>query len=216
MKETGILMTPDNHRAIRDKRKWQTRRVMVPQPSHDQYHVYNGAVTYEGEHRMWCWKDLVLDNIWDFPNGCDRKTLASRCPYGVPGDRLYVKEGVIVPTHGEPIDGCGYYMEGDRAGEGSKRLTAMHMAKRYARTWAEITDVRVQRLQEISEEDAKAEGVEGGCLNCGETPCHFRCTGRQPSYIDGFVYLWDSINRKKHPWSSNPFCWCLTFKMIRC
>jgi hypothetical protein len=81
----------------------------------------------------------------------------------------------------------------------------MSMAKRYARTWLEITDVRVERLQDISEEDAKAEGAS-------KFPVP---TFADSTYKQGFERLWNSINRKKHPFESNPWCWCLSFQLIK-
>jgi uncharacterized protein YhfF len=152
------------------------------------------------------------------------------CPQGRVGDKLYVKEGVIVTAPawtaitGKP-DGTllGYYMDGRRVENAwEKRLTAMFMAKRYARTWLEITDVRVERVQDISANDALAEGI-------GKTDYW------KPKEVDGkqfeekwwddyefwqrypqiaYQKLWDSINGKKHPWNSNPFVWCLSFKMV--
>jgi hypothetical protein len=212
-KETGILFTPENIRAIRDGRKSQTRRVMVPQQSFDHYHT------------MWCWKTLVLDNIWDFPNGDDRKELAAHCPYGVPGDRLYIKEGVIVDEAFNPPELAGYYIDGARATlPNQKRLTAMFMAKRYARTWLEITDVRVERLQDISDEDARAEGVSPQIVTeqdiqdtiNGASEPHIKELARilGPGEFTArfkFMELWDSINRKKYPWESNPWVWAITF-----
>jgi hypothetical protein len=78
----------------------------------------------------------------------------------------------------------------------------------------EITAVRVERLQEITEKDARAEGIiDGGCLNCGEhEPCG--CNNPQPDARDSFVWLWDSINGKTCPWSSNPFVWVIEFRRV--
>jgi hypothetical protein len=74
-----------------------------------------------------------------------------------------------------------------------------------SRITLEITDVRVQRLQEISEEDAEAEGVyswsEMGPLDICARPL--------------FASLWDSLNGKRAPWASNPFIWALTFRRAK-
>jgi hypothetical protein len=112
----------------------------------------------------------------------------------------------------------------------------MFMPKWAARTWLEITDVRVQKLQDISEEDAIAEGVESPeierenhdwkiCPQCGGTRLYeYRsmsgacpdtdCT-KCDTNIKRYQHLWDSINKKKHPWSSNPWVWALTFKLLK-
>lgn len=90
----------------------------------------------------------------------------------------------------------------------------------FMRRWAsritlEIVEVRVQRLQDISEADAKAEGVEPGCEECGEIPHHSACLGRNDVYVDSFVYLWNSINaRRGFGWHANPWVFALTFKMF--
>jgi hypothetical protein len=86
----------------------------------------------------------------------------------------------------------------------------MFMAKKYARTWLELTDVRVERLQDISEDDSKAEGAEwiGPEIMYPDEPL------AEYPYRRGYQKLWDSINKVKHPWSSNPFVWVLEFRVI--
>ena len=193
MKETGILFTPDNIRAIREGHKTQTRRVIKqpleigeddngkPWPFYPSY-VAGGA--YEGE-------------------------LASS-PYGIPGDRLYIKEGVI--THASIPQLVGYYMDGCRVTEHwEKRLTAMFMPKWATRIWLEITDVRVERLQEISECDAIDEGT-GVWF---ESHPHEGWDGDPDQYRKGYRELWDSINGKKYPWSANPWVFAIAFKVVK-
>lgn len=70
-----------------------------------------------------------------------------------------------------------------------------------SRITLEIEQVRVERLQDISEEDAKAEG------------CDYPAHGPSRCYRSAFNELWDSISAKKHPWASNPFVWVITFKL---
>lgn len=82
-----------------------------------------------------------------------------------------------------------------------------------SRITLEITDVRVEQLHDISEEDAKAEGAWGGCTVCGDSESG-DCIEHTPSYIDGFAHMWESINGKKHPWASNPWVWCIEFKRV--
>jgi len=89
---------------------------------------------------------------------------------------------------------------------------------RFMPRWAsritlEITGVRVQRLLEITEEDAQAEGAACGCTNCGETPCTEDCFIHMPDYRDGFAHIWMSINGQGS-WGENPWVWVLTFKRI--
>jgi len=105
----------------------------------------------------------------------DHTDLLTRCPYGQPGDRLWVKE--------------------------NSRITL------------EITDVRVELLQSISEADARAEGVtDGGCLNCGNNePC--QCNAPLPSARDGFIGLWETLYGRDS-WLEDPYVWVIKFKRV--
>ena len=191
MKETGILFTPENIRLIREKRKWQTRRVMPPlkHPSWTGYMMSNDKT-----HAIECGPDYPDDHNDEIKN-----------TYGVPGDLLYIKEGVII--HGSIPQLVGYYMDGCRVTESwETRRTAMFMPKWAARTWLKLTDVRVERLQDISEEDALAEGIDDAWLVKNHV-----VPPRRSAY--GLV-MWDSINLKKHPWSSNPWTWVLEFQIL--
>ncbi len=190
MKETGIMFTPPNIRLILDDLKWESRRVGKFEPR-----SHNGGELYEVTHVH----GDVFDCHYKDANGPDNPRYV-RCPYGRAGDKLYIKEGVIIDADFNPPELIGYYMDGARAvTRGEKRLTAMFMPKWAARTWLEITNVRVQRVQEISETDCVAEGCPKDYL-----------LGR-----NWYKNLWDEINGKKHPWASNPFCWCLTFRRVR-
>ncbi|HCI6686938.1 TPA: hypothetical protein NPP45_005248, partial [Klebsiella pneumoniae] len=85
---------------------------------------------------------------------------------------------------------------------------SIHMPRWASRILLEITDVRVERLNAISEEDARAEGIiDGGCLNCGETePCG--CANPEPDATDAFAYLWQSIYGQEN-WNANPWVWVI-------
>lgn len=90
---------------------------------------------------------------------------------------------------------------------------SMHMPKAASRILLEITDVRVERLNAISEEDARAEGIiDGGCLNCGEPePCG--CANPEPDATDAFAYLWQSIYGQES-WNANPWVWVIEFERV--
>jgi hypothetical protein len=200
VKETGILFTPENIRAIREGRKTQTRRVITPQPTVNQF----GTL------------------LWT--KGRADSQIVAGCPYGYwqPGDtgihpKLYIKEGIVIDSRTGELK--GYYIDGCRPTTRPylKRLTAMFMAKRYARTWLEITDVRVQRLQDISEDDAKAEGVEQRSKSTWRNyfeDCYLS------SAQQSFSSLWQLINGKNKPgeewdaWDANPFVWAITFRRL--
>ena len=212
MKETGIMFTLENIRAILEGRKTQTRRVVkFPQPQDKKYGSVEWRTTVMGNRLHVTSKDGI---VFDTPSGPSKgmQDHILSCPQGVPGDRLYIKEGVI--THASIPQLVGYYMDGCRVTEHwEKRLTAMFMPKWAARTWLELTDVRVERLQDISEADALAEGPGGGAEYLG---CYDQTSSywELPAPIANFGRLWDSINEKKYPWQSNPWVWALTFKRI--
>jgi hypothetical protein len=121
------------------------------------------------------------------------------CPYGKPGDRLWVREGTIVHASireqliGYTADGCYVSVAFE------KRMPSIYMRRAHARITLEITEVRVQRLQEISEEDARTEGF-GSAFGPG-------CFSR------AFDSYWDEINGAG-TWALNPWVWVLTFKRI--
>jgi hypothetical protein len=131
------------------------------------------------------------------------------CPYGVPGDRLWVRE-TFYHMEGGPIrDAVGgvmdvmedeivYRADGNRL---LKWTPSIHMPRWASRITLELTDVRVQRLQEISHHDALAEGVE------------YDVSREDGAPLPRFRKLWDSINAKTHPWSSNPWVWVISFKL---
>ena len=90
---------------------------------------------------------------------------------------------------------------------------SIHMPRAASRILLEITNVRVERLNAISEEDARAEGIiDGGCLNCGEPePCG--CANPEPDATDAFAYLWQSIYGQDN-WNANPWVWVIEFKRV--
>lgn len=100
----------------------------------------------------------------------------------------------------------------ERKFEGAWR-PSIHMPRWASRITLEITDVRVERLNAISEEDARAEGIiDGGCLNYGEPePCG--CANPEPDATDAFAYLWQSIYGQES-WDANPWVWVVSFERI--
>lgn len=130
------------------------------------------------------------------------------CPYGQPGDRLWVREGIRrnqPAENGEPKQRSHYIADGaptvaDCWPWKNSALPGIHCPRGLSRIALEITDVRVQRLQEISEGDAQAEGVEPEAydLSCRAS----------------FSVLWDGINGKRASWESNPFVWAISFRRV--
>ena len=204
-KERPITFSDLMVRAILDGRKTQTRRVMKPQP---------------GSH--WSMPPAALRGGVFSRYGNPRDADGIRCPYGQPGDRLWVKHpclvigksanGFRVDDEGFDDDSTGRFFcwedfphkvprEGRRFGRGWPRILS--------RLTLEVTDVRVERVQDISEEDAHAEGCPADCYFNGEKD--------QPTTncTDWFGYLWDSINASRgYSWESNPWVWAITFKRV--
>ena len=171
-KISPIIFNTPMVQAIQAGRKKQTRRVMRHQP------------TMVDESGAW-WKMLS--------GGLFLNLL--KCPYGQSGDILYVRE-----THTVNILGHGYIYRAD-CGEMpilGKWTPSIHMKKVAARTFLEITRIRWERVADISEADAVAEGCAGG--GTWDTA---------PSLQ--FMSLWESINGPES-WAANPWVWVLDFK----
>lgn len=221
MKERPILFNDEMVRAILEGRKTQTRRVMKPQPElrPDQ----------EGGH--W-WPSNMAQSMVDIERdfkGHDSSVAGCLCPHGGPGDLLWVREKFathfiwddLPPVHIDiqnHSDGF-FYSDGTITSAGcedhqrGKWRPSIHMPRFASRITLEITDVRVERLQDISEEDARAEGIfDGGCLECGENePCGCSCPS--PDARDAFIHLWGSIYGHDS-WASNPWVWVIEFRRV--
>jgi|ERR1700722_264857 len=89
-----------------------------------------------------------------------------------------------------------------------RKRSSMFMPRWASRLTLEITDIRLQRLNDISEDDAKAEGVSLDCP-VGHIPAY-----QKGPYAYCFAQLWNSINKVKHPWKKNEFVWCISFKRV--
>ena len=188
MKERPILFKAEMVQAILDGRKTQTRRVV--QNRHLDYIQFDtdGVLQFENDYGD------VYDSV-------------VKSPYGVVGDQLWVKEAWLTSKEYNhlmpselPEDAPIWYLAdgvGDDKPKGFGRYRhAWFMPRIFSRTDLVITAVRVERLQDISGQDVTREGL--------------RCGG----YIPYLAELWNSINGKKHPWSSNPFVWVYEFKRI--
>lgn len=194
MKERPIIFSGPMVRTILEGRKTQTRRVVK--------HNWAWGEQFELAH-----KALHL------------------CPYGQPGDRLWVREHawIAMPYFADDHPGnipddqgrrrmVGYdaTMSDDSRqyarDYGVKLTPSIHMPRWASRITIEITDIRVERLQDISEKDAKAEGAKCLDIASGREDI-FKVYGY---YRDHFRHIWDSVNRA--PWKSNPLVWVIQFK----
>lgn len=191
MKERPILMTPANAQKCHDGTKTQTRRIVK----------LNHAGRAVRAGRNW---------------HLDDPDAVKACPYGQPGDRLWVRETFALWREGFDRRGHVIYRADmkDKAGEDfsrpdliglSKWYPSIHMPRLACRTVLEITEIRVQRLQEISEEDAIAEGCQL-TISFHESRTY---TAREQ-----FLTLWESINGAGS-WAANPWVWCVSFKKVQ-
>lgn len=213
MKDRPILFSAPMVRAILAGTKTQTRRVVKPQPS--------GFVGGPGVTLTNGLPDplLPLDETVE-PYGRE-----IRCPYGQPGDRLWVRETWAYGIHAlssrnAEREGPWVY-SADAAAEqgrlGDCWRPSIHMRREASRITLEVTVVRVERLQEISEADAVAEGIEPftDFLPSG----HWRrydaaaLAGYTSSPTDAYASLWESINGPGS-WDANPWVWAVEFKRV--
>ncbi|WP_396252265.1 hypothetical protein [Klebsiella pneumoniae] len=236
MTERGMIFNAEMVRALLSGRKTQTRRIMKPQPEPCPRgghwwpsNVFKTMLHVEEEMQngKGGWGGLVGD----------------ACPFGDVGDRIWVREAYRFPASlddvsptgvGEMAVATGYrkpwaptfyeftgtFSDGWKGFETSPKVSdagklrpSIHMPRWASRILLEITDVRVERLNAISEEDARAEGIiDGGCLNCGEPePCG--CANPEPDATDAFAYLWQSIYGQEN-WNANPWVWVIEFKRV--
>jgi hypothetical protein len=211
---------PENIIAMLEGRKTETRRVMVPQPKYkdigviDPYNKdYNHFTAWTPGHKM----ILGEGNI--------KNTCHWRPPHGKPGDQLWVREGLVerlgfwyYKADGKPV----VYGPADPAEmvEWAKNKKSRHCSSRYMPRFAsrftlDIVALRCERLGEITEEGAKAEGVafDGTWWRGGvhEVKGSLQCW---PTARRAFQALWDSIHGKsEHCGAMNPWCWVYTYKV---
>lgn len=198
MKSRPILFSAPMVRAILAGTKTQTRRV-VREDAGNRGKLVGDHVRYwrrgEEDPRRWCGCDGLGSIGWVL------------CPYGEPGDRLWVKEAIRFEQAWEDgYESSVFVADGARTKADAwpwklKTLPGMFMSRGLSRITLEVVGVRVERLQDISEEDARAEGVDQLVLP------GFVLTPRE-----AFCRLWDSINGPG-AWDAKPWVWRIEFKM---
>lgn len=224
MKERPILFSGPMVRALLAGRKTQTRRTVklaVPSDA-DEVFFWSGD-----DLRRQGFSNVADTGLWARKNGRDGYLrFIGRCPYGSPGDQLWVKEThAVVPRSSyamsvgvqqtlKPDDGhdaAVYAADWERSKPGRWR-PSIHMPRWASRLTLGVTDVRAERLQDISAADAYAEGGD---------PVHMQPGGAQgdPSegwlcYRAGFESLWASINGPDG-WAANPWVWVVSFEVLR-
>ncbi|MGG7519651.1 hypothetical protein ACQ3G6_17385 [Allorhizobium undicola] len=200
MADRPILFSAPMVRALLAGTKTQTRRILKPQPMPDMALVGLYA------------PGLTAVFGYDTPDADFKVRLRS-----IPGDRLWVREtwqalsfGDYQPTKCSQsevryaaTDPCAYL---DTEARGYPWRPSIFMPRWASRLTLIVTDVRVERLQDISQADAKAEGAKKPMMIADDDPC---------TYIDGYADLWDSINGQG-AWEANPWVAAYTFTVHRC
>ena len=216
MKEYPILFSTEMVKAILDGRKTMTRRIVK--------HKYPLRGAPKSFSPYWDTDDDTLKKMFGF----ETEDEFVKCPYQV-GMKLWVRETFAYNTFCPPakVD----YKASYPIVEISQRpwKPSIFMPRWASRITLEITDIRVERVQDITDEDAIAEGLlkltkDNGRIWKYGIPDRDGLPGNDDigwawehwrmSPIDAYQYLWDSINGKKYPWSSNPWVWVISFKRV--
>ncbi|MDR8014069.1 hypothetical protein [Ectopseudomonas guguanensis] len=204
MRERPILFSGAMVRAILSGQKSVTRRACKPQPS------AHAHTTSADGNPMSAWWETGKD--------------INHCPYGQPGERLWVRESLRFDPeyghyyaaggrHGETVYLCSLFDDEDKQTGPSydgllpeRSVPSIHLHRRYSRILLEITAVRVERLQDITEQQALAEGVASCAQDLDPDG-----NGYSPGEL--FSILWSSINGTDS-WNSNPWVWVVDFKRV--
>ncbi len=225
MKERGIIFSAPMVRAILENRKTMTRRICkkASLPMKDEEPAF--AVCAARESGWIAWFGIPDPEIEEFT----KKAYAHGfpCLYGQPGDWLWVKETWCQPfAKSFNSNGCIYLADGpdynspaSAKHQWSKGMKGTWKRSIFMPRWAsritlEITGIKVERLQAISEEDCLREGLKPYRRNPNLNINHGSNANASALMLQkDFMFLWDSIN-KKFPWSSNPWVWCISFKVL--
>jgi hypothetical protein len=207
--ERPIIFSGEAVRAILDGKKSQTRRVM------DQRLAYRFDLERDGSFIAWG------DEYGEWHEKPDEF-----CPYGRIGYHLWVKEtwmdfpeyetGPFLPGK-RPIKRYDYAYKADKADPNpdDKWFSSIFMPRRASRITLEITDIRVERLQDITEEDMRSEGIK---IYDEDAP--LRIVSCAPSFDflqprNRFISQWNALNSKRgFGWDANPWVWVVSFRRI--
>lgn len=210
MKERQMLFKGEMVCATLEGRKTQTRRAVKLPKKHVWGDFFDGQICPENDLSS---LGYPVDEL--------------RCPYGQPGDRLWVKETWAEPTSLDP--GPTFYradypacvpthFSNVPAASAIKWRPSIHMRRDQSRITLEITDVRVERLQDISGADAKAEGADcliwNGIHGTSADLIDWPLKEADNPYRNGFALLWEAINGDGS-WNANPWVWVIEFKRMQ-
>ncbi len=216
--EWPVIMPGSDVRAILAETKTQFRRIILPQPpempapnchpNHEQRHPAPYLDSY-------CSRKVTPEN----PRGMSEEWLwwqvddracppHFKCPYGAPGDVLWVRETWRPAGLDTPLSECAGPEDIDFGASASELDRALHrwrpssqMPRWASRLLLKVESVRACRLMDITEEEAKLEGVSS-----------FSISGEPPTYRAGFAYRWN--HQGNALWNENPPVWAVTFRRI--
>lgn len=231
MKERPILFSTPMVQAILEGRKTMTRRAMKIQPPQGSGYKFGTNCTgpRHKENGMHHWIGIKDDGYTVF----DTDQPYFKCPYGKPGDVLWVREKFrkLINCETGEFSSWDYYADMPEKFHEMyphKWKPSIHMPKSACRLRLLIKSIRVERLQDITEEDAKAEGLkilskDGGTTYKYGIPDTDGLPGNdntgwnwqewEVNPINAFKKLWQSINGPES-WEANPYVWCIEFSKI--
>lgn len=206
-----ILFNTEMVRAVLDGRKTVTRRVVKPQPGEEIAYIWGGS-----NHGKWSFSPYNESRYEEHRTARDWKYWTP--PYHA-DDILYVRETWAENPH--PWDGAKYvYRASIHPADYDlyKWHPSIHMPREAARVWLRVTDVGVERLQEIDEDGAIAEGCSAGRFETTGGPWGVEDNPDEWTAREDFSNVWDSTiksaDRDRYGWDANPFCWVISFERI--
>lgn len=226
MKERPIIFNADMARAVLDGRKTQTRR-MIQSPAKNMQATGQKVIDYREPGDKW-YGEHVFSMRNQSGTWCDytKEQFLAKCPFGAVGHRLWVRETFgfeIRSVGGSPHEQLVYRASKPDAvrlydcngkPQPMKWTPSLHMRRKYSRITLEITGVRVERLRDLSEEDAKAEGVPpAGDLLPDYPGTYLTPKGDFATAKVAFQRLWQSIYGDDS-WQANPWVWVIEFKRV--
>jgi hypothetical protein len=230
IKEIPILYSTTMVEAIIEERKTKTRRCKGLNKINESPSACKLDTLTISKDTGILWARFVKEK-----DGKEEHAWLIKCPYGKPGDLLYVRETWQHTKSAINLslddENSGYIYKASQNGrDWASNMDdwtwkpGIHLPKEGSRIWLEITDVGVERLQDISEEDAKSEGINEPCWERkGDGGCSiitvadqrsFTMLGEIGDYATGFKALWNQINGDKYTWEDNPWVWVVSFRVL--
>ena len=209
-KERPIVFSGEMVKAILAGEKTQTRRIVKPQPLEAGFGI-------SAEVHPYCTGTAWPLAYYERRAGVWNSSKPLICPFGQAGNVLWVRE--VTFSDGAELyyladgDCCTQIPECQCWDVGKPKIKpSIFMLKKFCRIRLKITNIRIERLQDISEDDAKAEGVTPFEGDCGY-PDSFGCECCYTATMM-FENVWQRINGKKYPWEANPWVWVIEFEKI--